>query len=142
MSLLPPSFSEKLRKYKLHLRVYMGLNFIAVGIAHFISPEPFVSIVPPYLPAHYTLVYVSGFFEVLGGFGILLRSSRQIAAWGLLALLVAVYPANIHMLVNDVYIEGFPKLRIGLWLRMPLQFVFMAAIYWSCELKWPFEKSK
>ena len=118
----------------------MGVNFAVVGIAHFIWPEPFVSIVPPYLPAHLTLVYVSGVFELLGGLGILFGPYRKLAAWGLIALLVAVYPANIHMLVNDVYIDGLPKSRLGLWLRMPLQFVFMASIYWSCGLKWRNQK--
>ena len=120
----------------------MGINFIVVGVAHFLWPEPFESIVPPYLPAHLTLVYVSGVFEILGGLGILLGPTRQLAAWGLIALLIAVYPANIHMLVNDVYIEGLPKSRLGLWLRMPMQFVFIFSVYWSCGLRLPFRKTQ
>ena len=78
---------------------------------------------PPYLPAHIELVYISGIFEVLGGIGLLVPQTRRWAAWGLIALLVAVYPANIHMLVNDVYLPDMPQERWILWARMPMQFI-------------------
>lgn len=116
------------------VRYILGLNFIAVGIGHFVAPEPFVSIMPPYLPWHLELVYISGVFEILGGLGILIKPVRKAAAWGLIALLIAVYPANIHMLVNEVYLDGLPKSKLGLWLRMPLQFIWMYLVAWSCHL--------
>ena len=81
-------------------------SYIIVGVGHFTDPDPFVSIVPPYLPAPLLLVHISGFFEVLGGLGLLIPNTRRAAGWGILALLVAVYPANIHMLVNEVYLEA------------------------------------
>ena len=102
----------------------MAVFFTGVGIHHFTDPAPYLAIMPPYLPAHIELVYISGIFEVLGGIGLLVPKTRRWAAWGLIALLVAVYPANIHMLVNDVYLPDMPKERWILWARMPMQFVF------------------
>ena len=109
---------------------------MAVGVSHFTNPAPFVAIVPPGLPAHLELVYISGACEVAGGLGLLLPSTRRAAAWGLLALLVAVYPANIHMLVNEVYLPDMPRERWLLWARMPMQFVMAAMVAYAGEL-WP-----
>jgi len=100
------------------LRYIVGFFFCWVGVTHFTNPEPFIGIMLPYLPWHLELVYISGFFEVLGGVGLLLERSRRVAAWGLLALLVAVYPANIHMLVNEIYLEGMPQQKWLLFLSL------------------------
>jgi len=81
-------------------------------------------------------VYISGFFEILGGIGLLLKFSRRAAAWGLICLLIAVYPANIHMLVNEVYLEGMRQEKWLLWIRMPLQFVMAAGVLWTANI-WP-----
>jgi uncharacterized membrane protein len=82
------------------------------------------------------LVYISGFFEIAGGLGLLAPQTRRPAAWGLLALLVAVFPANIHMLVNEVYLPDMPREPWLLWARMPLQFVMAAMVAASGGL-WP-----
>ena len=118
------------------VRIVLGLSFINVGVLHFTNPTPFLAIMPPYLPVHAPLVAISGFFEMLGGIGLISRKLRRPAAWGLLALLVAVYPANIHMLVNDVYLPDMPQERWILWVRMPFQFVFAAGVAWTGGL-WP-----
>jgi len=76
----------------------LAAAMVAIGVLHFVRPKPFVRIVPKYLPAPLTLVYVSGFFEILGGIGLLIPETRVWAAWGLIALYVAVFPANINML--------------------------------------------
>mgnify|MGYP001233216250 CR=1 FL=1 len=124
------------------LRVFVGLSFVAVGVEHFRQPNLFLGIVPPYLPAPLALVYISGLFEILGGFGLFWKRSRRIAGWGLIALLVAVYPANIHMLVNDVYLDGMARERWLLWLRMPLQFVFAAGVLIASEIWQPGRKDE
>jgi len=116
------------------IRTFIALSFIAVGVEHFRQPQLFVGIVPPYLPAPLLLVYVSGVFEVLGGLGLFWARSRRWAGWGLIALLIAVYPANIHMLVNEVYLEGMVRERWLLWVRMPLQFVFAAGVLIASEI--------
>ena len=122
------------------IRVPIGLSFIAVGILHFTDPAPFIAIMPPYLPGPEQLVAISGFFEVLGGAGLLSKRLRRPAAWGLLALLVAVYPANVHMLMNDVYLPDMPQDRWILWVRMPFQLIFAAGVAWSAGL-WPRPKT-
>jgi uncharacterized membrane protein len=111
--------------------VGVSLFFSAAGIAHFASPKFFVSIMPPYIPAHLSLVYVSGFFEILGGLGVLPAATRRLAGYGLLALLAAVYPANLHMALHP---ELFPKVsRAALYARLPLQFVFAAWVWWATQ---------
>jgi uncharacterized membrane protein len=115
-------------------RCFVGLSFASIGVLHFADPTPFVAIVPPWLPWPLGLVQVSGFFEILGGLALLARRTRRLAGWGLVALLVAVYPANIHMLVNEVYLEGMPREKWLLWARMPLQLVFAAAVLWTGEI--------
>ena len=122
-------------------RIPFALSFVVVGIVHFTSPDPFISIMPAYLPWHLELVYLSGFFEILGGVGLLIPKTRRLAAWGLIALLVAVFPANINMLVNDIYLDGMPHERWLLWLRMPLQLVMALCVLWSGEI-WPRAKVK
>ena len=119
---------------KLTARLVIGGFFISVGIHHFVDPTPYLAIMPPYLPAHLELVYISGVFEILGGLGLITIRYRTIAAWGLIALLIAVYPANIHMLINEVYLPDMPREKWLLWLRMPLQFILGWLIYWAGNL--------
>lgn len=109
----------------------LALVMVAIGVLHFVRPKPFVRIVPKYLPAPLALVYISGFFEILGGLGLLLPSTRSFAAWGLIALYVAVFPANVYMLTDNVSLDPRkPIPRWALWLRLPFQLVFIAWAYW------------
>lgn len=117
-------------------RWFVAVSFVAVGVAHFVVPEPFVLIVPAYLPWHLELVYLSGAFEIAGGVGVLTPRLRRLAGWGLIALLAAVYPANINMLVNDIYLPDMPQERWLLWARMPMQFVMAAMVLWAADI-WP-----
>ncbi len=99
---------------------------VAVGLAHFVNPEPFIRIVPPFLPVPALLVMVSGVFEILGGFGVLLPIARRFSAYGLIALYVAVFPANIYMAVANVQLNPDHPMPgwIG-WVRLPFQFLFI-----------------
>jgi len=84
---------------------------------------------PPYLPAHLALVYVSGVFEILGGIGVLVPRVRSMAGWGLVALLVAVFPANLHMAMHP---ELFPGFSSGaLYARLPFQLFFLWWAWWA-----------
>jgi uncharacterized membrane protein len=104
----------------------LGLLMVGVGSLHFIDPEPFARIVPPPLPATGT-VYLSGVFEILGGVGILVPKTRRFAAWGLVALYVAVFPANIYMALNGIQLDpANPMPEWGAWLRLPFQALFIA----------------
>jgi uncharacterized membrane protein len=103
--------------------------FVFAGVSHFTNPDFFVAIVPPYLPAPLVLVWLSGVFETLGGLGVLVAATRRFARWGLLALLAAVYPANLHMAVHP---ELFPEMSpAALYARLPFQFLFAWCVWWS-----------
>jgi uncharacterized membrane protein len=116
-------------------RVLLALFFIGAGVSHFANPQPFVQIVPPFLPWPFGLVWISGFFEILGGLGLLVTTLRRSAGIGLIALLVAVYPANIYMAVNNV---PFGDAHLPWWahlIRLPFQFVLIALVYWVADLR-------
>ena len=109
----------------------LAITMVAIGVLHFVRPKPFVRIVPDYLPAHLVLVYISGLFEILGGVGLLIPATRAWAAWGLIALYIAVFPANIYMLTENISLDPKkPIPRWALWARLPFQFVFIAWAYW------------
>ena len=117
-------------RVKVALRWLLAIAMVAVGVLHFTSPDGFVSIMPPYLPAPLLLVHLSGVAEIAGGVGILVHRVRRAAGWGLIALYVAVFPANIHMAVNQVPMGGEPVPAWALWLRLPLQAVFIVWAWW------------
>lgn len=103
--------------------------FITAGALHFIAPDSYTRIVPRWLPAPRILVYVSGAFELLGGLGLLIRPLRKFAAWGLIALLIAVFPANIQMLQSAHATGALGWAQLLLWLRLPLQPLLMWWVY-------------
>lgn len=112
------------------LRFTLAAFIISAGVLHFVKPQPFVKIVPDYLPYHWALVYISGFFEILGGVGLLIPSVSSAAAWGLIALFIAVFPANINMAVNQIQLEGIPHIPVLYWARLPLQAVLITWAGW------------
>ena len=112
----------------------LGLSvfFIYFGVDHFINPDFYLSIMPPSFPLHLEAVYISGLFEILGGIGVLLSKTRKLAGWGLFALLIAVYPANIYMALTP---EAFPDIPLSaLYFRLVLQFLFF---YWAYSVTRP-----
>jgi uncharacterized membrane protein len=109
-------------------RWLLALVMVLVGVLHFATPQFFVNIVPGYLPAHAALVMVSGVFEVLGGLGLLVRRVRRAASFGLVALYVAVFPANVNMVVHPELGGSTPAWV--LWARLPLQGVLIALALW------------
>ena len=110
----------------------IALIFGAAGTAHFVWPAAFARIVPPYLPAPRTLVYVSGVAELLGALGLLVPRLRVYAGWGLILLLLAVFPANVHMALHPADFGRIPGWVLSL--RLPLQFVLVGWIYWGLAL--------
>jgi uncharacterized membrane protein len=113
------------------LVVFAGV-FILSGFLHFFHPEPYVRIMPPALPWPRALVFISGAAEILGGTGLLLRKFRRAAGYGLVLLLVAVFPANIYMAVAQVSFPGLMGESWVQWLRLPLQIPLIAwALYYT-----------
>lgn len=128
---MPASIARFLTKNKQALRVVLAVCIAVAGILHFAAADPFIRIVPGFLPFPAALVYISGAIEIALGILLLIPRTVPLAAWGLVALFIAVYPANINMAVNRIHIEGLPDQN--LWfhaLRLPFQFVLIAWAYW------------
>jgi uncharacterized membrane protein len=120
-------------KKKEVLRGILAFCMLFTGLIHFILPEPFVKIVPSILPYPLALVYISGFLELLGGIGLLIPKVSRVAAWGLVLLYIAVYPANLNMAVNQIHIDGIPDSPWFQAIRLPFQFVLMAWAWWYTQ---------
>lgn len=121
---------SKLEVLKVVLRWVLALFMIGGGLNHFLAPTPYVAMMPASLPWHLELVYVSGVFEILGGLGLLLPRTRRLAAWGLIALLIAIFPANLNMAINHLPLAGKHVPQWALWARLPLQAVLIAWAWW------------
>lgn len=107
----------------------LGLLFVVAGALHFASPETYERIMPPYLPLHRELVYLSGALEMAGGLGLFPERTRRFAGIGLILLLVAVWPANLQMLL-DARAAGKPSWWVALlWARLPLQVLLMVWVW-------------
>jgi uncharacterized membrane protein len=108
------------------LRKLAGPLFIFTGVLHFVIPKPYEQIVPDYLPAHRTLVYVSGVAEAAGGAAMMHPKTRRYGGWWLVATLIAVFPANINMALHPDRFKQIPGGAAALWARLPLQGLFIA----------------
>lgn len=114
-------------------RYIIAALFSLIGVLHLIKPKFFTQIMPNYIPYHLAMVYISGAAEILGGLGILVEMTQFWAGWGLIILLVAVFPANINMTVKSIQKSGYTSLySIATIIRLPLQFVLIYWVYWAC----------
>ncbi len=104
----------------------VAILFTVAGALHFVITDKYMRVMPPYLPFPHALVLISGAAEIAGGLGILFPQTRHLAAWGLIALLVAVFPANVFM--AQAGIMGPPWV---LWARLPLQAVLIWWVWWA-----------
>ena len=111
--------------YPWHL-YFMGMLYIGAGIMHFIKPEVYLRIMPRYLPFHKPLVLLSGMAEILLGFGLFFKSTKDLALYGIIAMLAVFLLVHFYMLSGEKASAGFPKWL--LILRLPLQFALM---YWA-----------
>ncbi len=111
--------------------IIMSLFYIMAGTNHFINPDWYVRIVPPILPFKTAIVYISGILEIILGSLLIFPKTRFIAGWGLIILLVAVYPANIYVaLTNGEAMDITPLIA---WGRLPFQFVLIGLAYWHSK---------
>jgi uncharacterized membrane protein len=103
-----------------------GHVFLGAGLLHFVVPRHYEAIMPDYLPAHRELVYASGVAEAAGGAGLLSSSPtvRKYSAWWLVATLIAIFPANVHMAVHPERYPQVPGGKVALYARLPLQLLF------------------
>lgn len=114
-------------------RYILAALFLLTGILHFVKPEFFTSIMPDFIPYHLAMVYISGAAEMIGGLGILFEETKVWAGWGLILLLLAVFPANINMTVESIQKSGYTSLfSLATIIRLPIQFVLIYWVYWAC----------
>ena len=111
----------------------MSFLYIIVGIKHFVDVEYFVSIVPNYISWKKEVVFISGFFEILLGILLLFHKTRKLAAWGIIMLLIAVFPANIYLYVSDIAREILNISKIDALIRMPFQIPLIIISYWHSK---------
>lgn len=107
-----------------------AIFFIAAGSLHFIKPAPYLRIMPPYIPWHVFMVQASGVLEILGGLGLLAAKTRRAAAWGLAALLIAIFPANIYMATNPLEAGAASIAPVIRWGRLALQPLLIWWVLW------------
>ena len=107
---------------------FAGPVMTFAGVMHFVRPRWYMRIMPPYLPAHRELVYASGVAETAGAIGTMIPRTRRPAGWFLIATLIAIFPANVHMAMNaERFEKGVPGGAPALWARLPFQALF---VYW------------
>ena len=135
---------DKIISYLKIFTIYlMSFGYIWIGIKHLTDSEFFLRIMPPFLPFHIELVYLSGAFEIILGIGLLINKYRKLVSWALIILLIGVYPANIYLAFNSepqqaINISPF----LASWVRLPLQFVFIALAYWHTKSEISTQHSK
>lgn len=128
----PPASPDAIPRDSLGRRLArwaLALSFVVAGVNHFVNPDFYVDIMPPYLPWHLELVWLSGALEVAGGVAVLVERWRSAAGWGLVLLLLAVFPANLHMAMNP---DAYPDIPAwALYARLPFQGLFIAWAWWA-----------
>jgi len=129
---------DTLNCLKRPLRYLMGLLYISAGVTHFRAPRIYARIVPPQFPCPVGLVYLSGAAEIVLGTGVLFQRTRRHSAWGLIALLVAVFPANVYMATSGMAAEMVPErarsvAQLVAWIRLPLQAVLIRWAWWYTQ---------
>ncbi|GAA0679037.1 hypothetical protein ACFQDG_00715 [Natronoarchaeum mannanilyticum] len=125
---------DDLRRLKRPILYLMAPAYVVAGVLHFVVPELYVQIIPPIFPAALALVYLSGLAEIGVGIGLLIPRTQRYAAWATVALLVAIFPANVYMATHGVVIEGLPgggdPSAAVRWGRLPLQAVLILLALW------------
>mgnify|MGYP001163586476 CR=1 FL=1 len=117
--------------FKLITIYLMSVFYIYTGVKHFTNADWFIKIMPPYLPYHKELVYLSGAFEIILGIMLVFQNTRFLAGWGLIILLIAVFPANIYLAQTNGAAMNISSAFA--WGRLPFQALFIALAYWHSK---------
>ena len=113
--------------------ILLATFFVLAGLNHFLHPQAYLAMIPPYVPFPRTMNIISGVAEIVGGIAVLVPRFRRAAGWWLIALLLAVFPANLHVALHGW--DGVKTPAWILWVRLPLQIALIAWVYASCLAK-------
>ncbi len=121
---------------RITLRWLLGVFFIVAGANHFRDPATYLGMMPPWIPKPELMNQISGAAEILGGLGLLVPWlwARRLAGWGLIALLIAIFPANLHLALQGK-MPGYDFSPAVLWWRLPFQALFIAGVWWVALAK-------
>lgn len=120
-----------LKDLRSNMRIATGVTFLLPGFLHFWNPEMYFKMMPPFLPSHLFLIYLSGFLEILGGIGLTISKTKRWASYGLvLLLLVAIIPSNVYMVWENVKLGNFMDAEIFRWLKLPVHFALIWIVWW------------
>lgn len=112
----------------------MAAFYIFAGVMHFVRPDYYMPMMPPYLPWHAALVFLSGVAELVLGVAVLIPALRNWAAWGIVLLLIAIFPANLHIALHNVAVFGAAEGAGAMnWVRLPFQLVLILWAWWYTE---------
>jgi uncharacterized membrane protein len=136
---LMATFIPRITDWPARMRLAMALALFLVGSDHWINPQRYLPMMPPWIPLHLELVLFTGAAEIVGGIGLLWAKTRRLAGLMLAVYFVAVFPANVHNALSGLAVDGLPQASWYYWLRLPFQ---PLAIWWalfSAQLiRWPF----
>ncbi len=113
-------------------RLALALFFVLAGTTHFLAPTPYLAIMPPSIPWPAAIVAVTGAAAILGGLGVLFRPTRRAAGVWLIALLIAVFPANVYAITTGMEVAGYAVPVWVLWARLPMQLLLIAWVWRAC----------
>ena len=118
-----------MQRFKVVMKYLLVVLYVAAGINHFVNLDFYLKMMPPYLPWHLALVYISGVAEIVLGALVLFPRFTQLAGWGLIVLLIAVFPANVFMAQNP---HLFPDIsQTALLIRLPIQLLLIWWAWWA-----------
>ena len=118
---------------KLFTIYFMSIAYTYIGIRHFIDPDFFLAIMPNYFSLHLFFVYLTGLMEVVFGVLLVFKKTRKIAAYGLIVLLVIVFPANIHLVQSELSQSILDVTKEQSLIRLPFQGLFLLLAYWHSK---------
>lgn len=121
------------KDFKSNARIGTGLTFIFAGILHFLIPDTFMKLMPPFIPLPLAMIYLSGVFEIVGGIGLMVSKTKHLASYGLIILLLAVYPANIYVAWEKVQLGGFMSNSFYQWFRVVMQIPLIYWVWWTAK---------
>ena len=122
-----------MRYIKLFTIYFMSIAYTYVGVRHFIDPDFFLAIMPNYLSMHLFFVYLTGLMEVVFGFLLAFRKTRKFASYGLIVLLLIVFPANIHLVESELSQSILEVSKEQTIIRLPFQGLFLILAYWHSK---------